>query len=598
MGRKLITTAIIIAAGLLALTACSDTLLDEVGDKIAADLAAADASVPKAKISISKTNLTTTEAGGSDSFSIALESQPTDNVTIQLSVTDTTEGSISDAEIVFTPENFSKIQTVEVTGVDDETADGDSSYAVTFDKIISADQRYAELAVPPLSAINIDDDVKGIVVSETSLFTTENGGSDTFELFLSSEPVSNVEINISSSNTSEGTVSPSTITFTPENYSTQQTVTVTGEDDALADGSIIYSINFDSIVSADPDYAEIVLSSVSVTNTDNDTKGITVTETSLTTTEASDGSPDDSFQVWLNSQPTANVTVSFAANDTTEGSVSPTSLTFTASNYASAQTVEAVGVNDSVDDGNISYSIIFNPVSSADSDYASISLSAISATNYDDDERGITVSKTSLTTTEASDGSPDDSFTVKLNSQPTSNVTIGFSSSDTGEGSLSVSSLTFTPSNYSTAQTVSLYGVNDYIDDGNQPFSITTSVSGGDYTGQVLPTISVVNVDNDSRGVVTSPSTSTSSRIGTTETGGHYDFTVRLNSQPTKSATINLSSSNTGAGGVINKSTIVFNDYDSDPDNNWNDPITVRVSGVDNTTSGYTDYQNKHELHQ
>nr|MDJ0871231.1 hypothetical protein [Gammaproteobacteria bacterium] len=52
----------------------------------------------------------------------------------------------------------------------------------------------------------------------------------------------------------EGTVSTGSLTFTPGNWSTAQTVTVTGADDALADGNIAYTITTGAAVSTDPGY--------------------------------------------------------------------------------------------------------------------------------------------------------------------------------------------------------------------------------------------------------------------------------------------------------------------------------------------------------
>ena len=62
------------------------------------------------------------------------------------------------------------------------------------------------------------------------------------------------------------------------------------------------------------------------------------------------------FTVVLNSQPTADVTIGTAARATpTEGTVSAASLTFTAGNWNTPQTVTVTGVNDVVDDGDIAY---------------------------------------------------------------------------------------------------------------------------------------------------------------------------------------------------------------------------------------------------
>ena len=43
------------------------------------------------------------------------------------------------------------------------------------------------------------------------------------------------------------------------------------------------------------------------------------------------------FTVVLNTQPTANVTIGLSSSDTTEGTVSPASLTFTTANWSSAR---------------------------------------------------------------------------------------------------------------------------------------------------------------------------------------------------------------------------------------------------------------------
>ena len=73
----------------------------------------------------------------------------------------------------------------------------------------------------------------GITVTPTSgLTTTEAGGTATFTVVLTSRPVADVTIGLSSSDTTEGTVSPSSLTFTSANWNIPQTVTVTGVDDA------------------------------------------------------------------------------------------------------------------------------------------------------------------------------------------------------------------------------------------------------------------------------------------------------------------------------------------------------------------------------
>jgi len=83
----------------------------------------------------------------------------------------------------------------------------------------------------------------GINVSPTSgLTTTEIGGTAQFTVVLSTQPTANVTINLSSNDLTEGTVSPASLTFTTSNWNTPRTVTVTGVNDAIDDGNVLYTI--------------------------------------------------------------------------------------------------------------------------------------------------------------------------------------------------------------------------------------------------------------------------------------------------------------------------------------------------------------------
>ena len=92
-----------------------------------------------------------------------------------------------------------------------------------------------------------------------------------------------------------------------------------------------------------------------------------------------------------------------------------------------------------------------------------------------------------------------DAFVV-LDTAPTANVTIGLSSSDTTEGTLSASSLTFTPLNWNVAQTVTVTGVDDSFIDGNVAFTVVTAAASstdGNYNGRNASDVSLTNTDND-----------------------------------------------------------------------------------------------------
>src|SRR5213075_792023 len=152
--------------------------------------------------------------------------------------------------------------------------------------------------------------------------------------------------------------------------------------------------------SGDANYRGRNASDVAVTNTDNDTAGVTVSPTSgLTTTEAGGTT---TFTIVLTSQPTANVTVPISSGNTAEGTVSTASLTFTAANWNTPLTVTVTGVDDFIDDGDIAYSIVTSAAARTDGNYSGLNPADVTAVNTDNATAGLTVSPTSgLTTTEA-----------------------------------------------------------------------------------------------------------------------------------------------------------------------------------------------------
>ncbi len=119
-----------------------------------------------------------------------------------------------------------------------------------------------------------DNDAAGISVAPTSgLVTSESGAQATFAVQLNTQPTANVTIGLTSSNLAEGTVSPPSLTFTTGNWSTPQTVTVTGVNDLSVDGNIPYTIITAPATSTDGNYNNLNAADVSVTNLDNDGAG-------------------------------------------------------------------------------------------------------------------------------------------------------------------------------------------------------------------------------------------------------------------------------------------------------------------------------------
>src|SRR6185503_2974523 len=326
--------------------------------------------------------LVTTEAAGTASFTVQLESQPTADVVIPVASSDLSEGTVSAASLTFTVADWNVPQTVTVTGVTDAVDDGDIAYTITLGAPSSSDAVYAAIDPADVAVTNTDDNTAAIDVTPTSgLETTESGGTATFTVVLKSQPTGAVVIGIGSSNPYEGTAAPAALAFTAANWSVPQTVTVTGAGDLVADGAVAYSVVLDDAMSVDPNYSGMDVADVAVTNNDDDVAGIQVTPTAgLGTTEAGGTA---SFTVVLTSQPTADVVVPVASTHTAEGTVSASTLTFTPFDWHVPQTVTVTGADDAVDDGDIAYGITVGAPSTTDLVYAAIDPDDVAVTNAD-----------------------------------------------------------------------------------------------------------------------------------------------------------------------------------------------------------------------
>jgi hypothetical protein len=325
-----------------------------------------------AGILITQTNdpLQVSESGTTDMFTVALTSQPASNVVLQLANGDSTEISLSHTSLTFTSANWNTPQTVTVTGVNDFVDDGDVPSTITISvNDASSDNAYDPLPDELVSVVTADNDGAGFTITQTggSTQVTEAGGTDTFTVVLTSQPTSNVVLDVFSNDTGEATVSVDSLTFTTSNWDAPRTVTVTGVDDMFLDGTQLSTI-FIRVNDAQSDntYDPLPDKTILVTTTDNEVADFTVTEGGGKTEVGENGSGDP-FTVVLTGPPSSNVVFTIIVGDSTEASATPTTLTFTPANWNVAQTVVVRGVNDSLLDG-AQTSIITIRVNDAQSD--------------------------------------------------------------------------------------------------------------------------------------------------------------------------------------------------------------------------------------
>jgi large repetitive protein len=511
-------------------------------------------------------NTTTSEAGTTDTLAVVLTSQPTANVTVTLTPdTNTILGNGGNMAMVltFTPANWNVVQNVTVSAVNDATVEGlhNSSIAIG---VGSTDAGYSSIVIPTVTNTITDNDTAGFTVSPVALTISEANVAGTFTVVLDGAPQSNVVINVSSFSTAEATVSPTTLTFTPANWNVAQTVTVTSVDDFIDRNDTVNITLTVNDASSDNFFDPLADKVVPVTLTDNDTVGMTVTE-SGGTTAVTEGGATDTISYVLTSQPLQNVSV--ALSTSTQLTLSTTVLTFTPANWNVAQVVTVTANNDVTVEGAHN-ATISHTITSTDALYNAVTTPNKAVAITDNDTATVVVSPSGITVAE---NAGTGTFTVVLGAQPISNVVIDLTSLSTANATVSPSQLTFTPANWNVVQTVTVTGVDDLVD-ANDSTSITVSVNDALSDNAFDPlgdqSVGVTLTDNDTAGVIVTPTTSTITE------GGNQIFSIVLTSQPTSNVVLDYSiDEDSSASG----NSLIFTPA------NWNTPQTVTVTASEDS---------------
>ena len=98
-----------------------------------------------------------TEGGAADTYTLVLQTRPTDEVTVTLSTSD--ELNLAATTFTFTPDNWNTPQTVTVSAVDDAVAEAAQVVEITH-AVSSTDTNYSDLLLPPVTVSLIDNDVE------------------------------------------------------------------------------------------------------------------------------------------------------------------------------------------------------------------------------------------------------------------------------------------------------------------------------------------------------------------------------------------------------------------------------------------------------
>lgn len=224
----------------------------------------------------------------------------------------------------------------------------------------------------------------GITVSAISRSTNESGQTASFTIVLNSQPKDKVKIDLKSSDESEGTIEVKNVTFTEANWNIAQTITVTGVDDDLVDGNVVYRIITGKVDSEDDSYGDLKADDVldvSVVNEDNDLADFIVTPQTVRTREKG---PAVQLSIVLTARPKDDVTLFIDSGDTSEGVVSKDEIKFKKDKWSSPQIVRIEPVDDEDIDGDVTYFITIG-IKDSDDDYQDVGIKTVTVINVDDD---------------------------------------------------------------------------------------------------------------------------------------------------------------------------------------------------------------------
>ena len=493
------------------------------------------------------------EAAGTAAATLTItrNSSTASALTIALSSSDGTEAVVQSTVVIPAGQN---LVTVPVDSVDDFIVDG--SVTVT----VSGSAGGHDTGTSGL--VVTDNDSAGVTVNPVvGLETTEAGGTASLSVVLTSQPTANVTIPVASSDSSEGIVSVSSLTFTPANWNIAQVVTITGVDDLQDDGDVLFSVLTATVISSDPNYSGLNPSDVTATNLDDDLAQLSLTVSSASISEGAGGNAATAT-VSRNSDDSQPLTVTLLVNDGSEASV-PVSVVIPAG--ASSVSFDISAIDDLIVDGTQAVTI-----SAAAAGHIGTSV-ALNVT--DDDVAGFSIIGGGVLTVDES-GSTQ-TFGVVLNAAPLTNVVITITSGDLTEATVAPAMLTFTPANWNLTQLVTLTGVDDVVDDDAQLSTITVSVSSSlsdeAFDAIASSTVTALTLDNDTAGITFTPNTG----LLIVEGSVSDSVAITLKTQPTANVTFALNNA-TPDQVTFSTSSLTFTP------SNWNVPQVVVITGIDN----------------
>ena len=554
-----------------------------------------------AGVTLSKSDLTLTELHTSDfeqTYTVVLDTDPGANVEVSVSSADTTAVAVDtdsntdgdQSTLTFTHGDSGNWETAQTVTVRAENDGDTAAETVTLShtaEVADTKNPYHGIPINDVTATTVDAG-HGVVVSEASVTVAENSDTAEYTIKLKSQPGGSVTITPASSASANATVSGA-LTFTNANWSTAQTVTVTGVSPgsatishAVTTGTTTYPIStmIASVgVTVSPAARNLDISVADAYEGEN----IVVTLT-LSRAPGNVSAAQRTIEVGTQVPVGASVTTCIADHGCAAASTAVTAADFTNSGttnvvFGPSETTKTVSipvVADSVSEGVevVQINIRYQPgtgdygIFAADSEYTGrsafsgaptivpgiILLSSYGQILGDSRPVPITITENGnpAATTVSEDGTTTtDTYTVVLDSEPSHSVTVtataatGVQVQAPSGTAGTTATLTFTTSNWNQAQTITVTGVDDDIDNAGDARTVTiahaASSTDPTYTITNAGEVSVTVTDDDTAGLVFDADSDPVS----VDEGESGSYTVALASQPSADVTVTIS----GQGG-------------------------------------------------
>ncbi len=543
-----------------------------------------------ARVTVNPLSGTTVETGTNAVFEVALNSQPTDNVTIDLVSSDTTESTVDNGSLTFTPDNWDTTQEFNVTGVDDSEQDGNVTHTITT-TASSTDSKYNNIDVADVDITNVDNDNFAVLVSAGSTKVTEGGIEGSYNLALSKVPTGNVQIEVTAEEGSliskNGTDFVKSLTITRSD-TTPREIRVQAIDDDVVEGNHNSTITHKITgIVADKNYpAGLAITPVTVQITDNDEPTITIDSTENGSEKSA--VPGEFNLLLSNPAPAGGLTVKYSVNASSTAKPNnlpnpsigePDYIALSGSTFiAEGETGRTINVIPTSDnffaESDETVDITLNDGNGYQLESAAAASDTVTIT--DDDVAGVRITE-SGSQTDLVEGQTSDTYTVRLTSQPSDNVTVGFNTEATQIEN--IQPVTFTTDDWSTPQTVRVNSVDDLQASGDRTSDISHTVTSNDgkYDGITVDKVIANIEDNDIPGIVIAED----NNLQVTEGEGGANYTIALATKPASKVTVSFNTT---------KDLDDIQSIEFTP-SNWDTPQTVAIVGALDTEVEETEIQ-------